>query len=211
MADINVTRPEHGNPLANFLTQHWRPLALITVAIVVIAAGYAAYVIAGQHSKGKGMNALGDIIATKTGPERLTALESYLASAPSSVKAAVLLEIARTAQDQKAFDKAAKAWAELAAIAPEGTRELAILGQATALAYGGDKSQAVKILSDFLPKAPKAFQIVATRQLAVIAEEAQAWNEALAANQKLAQADGADAITKAYYEAKVAEIKSKIK
>jgi len=211
MADINVTRPEHGNSLANFLTQHWRPLAITAVAIVVVAAGYAVYAITGQHSKEKATNVLGGIIAEKTGPERLAALESYLASAPSSAKTAVLLEIARTAQEQKAFDKAAKAWAELAASAPEGTKELAVLGQATALAYGGNKPQAVKILSDFLPKAPKAYQIVATTQLAIIAEEAQAWSEALTANQKLAEADTANAATKAYYEAKVAEIKSKMK
>jgi len=210
MQEIIIKQPAHDNPLLNFLEQYWRILAAILVAAVVLAGGYAGYTLMSGHSRGKAVEALGTIIAEKTGPERLTALESFLASAPSSVKPAVLLEIARTAQEQKAYDKAADAWAQLANIAPPGTRELAVIGQATALALGGNKTQAVNILSDFSTKAPKAFDTIVTRQLAVIAEEAGAWHEALTANLKLAAIDGLDPTTKAYYEAKAAAMKAKL-
>ena len=208
MQEILINSPQHDNPLVNFLARYWRVLAAVAVAVVVVTGGYAGYTLVSGHNREKAIEALGSIIVEKTGTQRLSALENYLASAPSSIRAAVLLEIARTAQEQKAFDKASGAWAQLANTAPPGTRELAVIGQSTALALGGNKTQAVAILSDFLPKAPKAFEIIVARQLAVIAEEAKAWNEALAANLKLAATEGLDPTTKAYYEAKAAAMKA---
>ena len=107
------------------------------------------------------------------------------------------------------FDKAADAWNQLSMIAPDGMRELAVMGRATAVAQSGDKAQAVKILSDYLPKAPKGFQAVVARQLAGVAEEAQAWSEALAAYERMKDANAG--ANKAFYEAKIAEIKAKMK
>jgi hypothetical protein len=209
MADITFESPaQQSSPLAHFISHYWRTMAVALAALLLAAAGYAWYAASAQQAKVKAENELGAIIAAQTGPERLTALETYLKKAPASTKDAALLEIARTAQDQQAFDKAAEAWNQLAITGPDGMRELAILGRATALALGGDKAQGVKILADFLPKAPKAYRIVVARQLAGMAEEAQAWNEALAAYQLLN--DAATGGIKPYYEAKVAEIKAKM-
>lgn len=209
MADITFERPEQMSPLARFMSQYWRTAAAAVIAALVAVAAYAWYTSSAQQAKIKAENDLGAIIATKTGPERLAALEAYLKSAPSSTKGAALLELARTAQEQNAFDKAADAWNQLSLTGPDGIRELAVMGRASAVALGGDKAQAVKILSDFLPKAPKGFQPVVARQLAGVAEEAQAWNEALAAYERMKDA-GAGA-NKAFYEAKIAEIKAKMK
>lgn len=209
MADITFEHSESTNPLARFMTQYWRTLAVAVAAAVLAAAGYAWYVSSAKQAKIKAEDELGAIIAGQTGPKRLEALENYLKSCPASTKGAALLEIARTAQEQSAFDKAADAWNQLAIIGPDGIRELAVMGRASAMAQGGDKGQAVKILSDFLPKAPKAFQPVVARQLAAVAEEAQAWTEALAAYERMR--DSGVGGNKAYYETKIAEIKAKMK
>ena len=210
MADITFERPDQqASPLAHFISQYWRTLAVALAAVLLAVAGFAWYTVSARQAKVKAEDELGAIIAVQTGPERLTALETYLKNAPASTKGAALLEIARTAQDQGAFDKAADAWNQLSITGPDGMRDLAILGRATAMALGGDKAGGVKILADYMPKAPKAFQIVVARQLAGMAEEAQAWNEALAAYQLLT--DAASSAIKPYYEAKVDEIKAKMK
>lgn len=209
MADITFERPEQMSPLARFLAHSWRPLAALVIVAVLAAAGYAVYTSSAKKAQAKAENDLGAIIATQTGPERLAALEAYVKTAPATTKGAALLEMARTAQEQRVFDKAADAWNQLSLIGPDGMREIAVMGHATALAQGGDKAKAVKLLSDFLPKAPKAMQPIVARQLAAVAEEAQAWNEALAAYERMRDAGSGG--NKAFYESKIDEIKSKMK
>jgi len=209
MADITFDRPEQMTPLARFVSQYWRTAVFAVIAALLAVGSYVWYDQSAKQAKIKAENELGAIISTQTGPERLAALEAYLKNAPASTKGAALLEIARTAQEQGAFDKAAEAWNQLSITGPDGIRELAVMGRATAVALGGDKAQAVKILADFLPKAPKGFQPVVARQLAVVAEEAQAWSEALAAYERMKDLGAGG--NKAFYEAKIDEIKAKIK
>ncbi|WP_243311562.1 tetratricopeptide repeat protein [Fundidesulfovibrio agrisoli] len=208
MADITFDRPDQQmSPLAKFFFNNWRIMAVMVIAVVVATAGYAWYASSVKQSKIKAENELGAIIASKTGPERLTALEAYLKSAPASTKGATLLEIANTAQEQGQFDKAAEAWNQLYLSAPEGMREIAGMGYATAIAQKGDKLAAVKFLVDMLPKAPKPFQPVVARQLASLAEEAKAWDEAISAYERMK--DLGMGGNKAFYEAKIAELKAK--
>jgi len=209
MADITFDRPEQMSPLARFVSQYWRALAAGTVAALLAVAAYAWYNASAQQAKLNAENELGAIIAEKTGPERLTALEAYLKTAPSSIKNAIYLEIARTAQSQGAFDKAADAWNQIAVGGPEGMKELAVIGHATALAQGGNLPKAVQLLSDFMPKATKTFQPVVARQLAAVAEEAKSWKEAAAAYELMKNASSGG--NKAFYEAKAAEMQAKSK
>lgn len=209
MADITFEHSEQMSPLARFMSQYWRTLAAGVVAALLAVAGYAWYTASAQQAKLNAENQLGEIIADKTGAERLAALEAYLKTAPSSVKGAVLLEIARTAQAQGAFDKAADAWNQLSLSGPEGMRELAVIGHATALAQGGDLPKSVQILADYMPKASKPFQPVVARQLAAVAEQAKSWKEALAAYELMKNASSGG--NKSFYEAKIAEIQAKSK
>ncbi|GFK94282.1 hypothetical protein NNJEOMEG_02124 [Fundidesulfovibrio magnetotacticus] len=209
MADISFDRGGQDNPLASFLGNNWRTLIAAVVAALLAVGGYAAYTSYAKKAKAQAENDLGAIIASKTGPERLSALEAYVKTAPASTKDAALLELARTAAEQGNHAKAAEAWNQLALAAPGGVKDLAVLGQASALAQAGDKAQAVKLLADFMPKAPKAFQPLVARQLAAVAEDAQAWTEALAAYERLREA--AEGGNKALFEAKITEIKAKTK
>lgn len=208
MADITFERPEQMTPLARFVSQYWRVAAAGVVAALLLLAGIAWYKALAKQSLAKAENELGAIIAEKTGPERLSALEAFLKTAPDSIKGAALLETARTALDQRAFAKAADAWNQLAVSGPDGMRELAVIGQATALAQAGELPKAVSILSDFLPKAPKAMQPIVARQLGAVAEEAKAWKEALAAYELMK--NSANGGSKSFYEAKIDEIKAKM-
>jgi len=210
MQDINIPQHDDQNAFVDFIVTRWRVLAALIVAVLVTVAGYAYYQHVRQQAKVQAENNLGMIIATKTGPERMNALEDFLKTAPSSAKDAVLLEIARTSMDQGKFDRAAQAWGDLSMSAPEGMRTVAAIGQATTLAQAGSKDKAVKLLVDLLPKAPPAFQLPVARQLASLAEDAQMYPEAVAAYERLREAAGS-AGNKAFYDAKIADLKSKIK
>lgn len=210
MQDINIPRYNGQNTFQHFILTQWRVLAALIVAVLVAAAGYSYYQHVRQQARVQAENNLGVIIATKTGPERLTALEDFLKTAPSSIKDAVLLEIARTSMDQGKFERASQAWGDVALTAPEGMRTVAAIGQATTLAQSGSKDKAVKLLADLLPKAPQPFQLSVARQLASVAEEAQMYPEAIAAYERLKDAAGSPG-NKAFYDTKIADLKSKIK
>lgn len=210
MQDIQISHPEDQNAFLHFIVTQWRVLAILIVAVLLAVAGYSYYQHVRQQAKVQAENNLGLIIATKTGPDRMAALEDFLKTAPSSIKDAVLLEIARTSMDQGKFDKAAQAWGELAKTAPEGMRTVAAIGEATTLAQTGEKEKAVKLLVDLLPKAPQTFQLPVARQLASLAEDAQMYPEAAAAYERLKEAAGS-AGNKAFYDTKIADLKSKIK
>lgn len=205
----NILRDDGRNPVASFVIDNWRVLAALAVAAVLAATGYSLYSHFSTKSRIASDNELGAIIATKTGPDRMAALEDFLKKAPDALKGAVHLEIVRTSLDQRDFKRAAKAWSDLALIAPEGMKTLAGLGQATVTAQAGDAAQAVKMLTGLLPQSPKMFLPVIQQEIAAIAEEAGMLSEALAAYENLR--DSAGGRNKSYFEAKVAELKTKIK
>lgn len=209
MTEINIPQYQSPKDSDHFLLAHWRVIAALIVAVIVAVAAFTWYRHMQNQDKLKAENELGVIIVTKTGPERMQALEAFSKTAPSSIKDAVNLEIARTAVGQRDFAKSAEAFNALALTAPEGMRALAAMGQATSLAQAGDKAQAVKMLSDLMPKAPKTFQPVVARQLAAVAEDAKMYKEALAAYERLLEAVSGG--NKTYYESKVASLKAQLK
>ncbi len=211
MQDIHIPRYNDGqNTFQHFILTQWRVLTALVVAVLLAVAGYSYYQHVHQQARVQAENALGLIIANKTGPERLNSLEAFLKTAPSSIKDAVLLEIARTSMDQNNFERAAQAWGDVALTAPEGMSTVAAIGQATTLAQAGNKDKAVTLLAALLPKAPQALQIPVARQLASLAEDAGKYPEAIAAYERLKEAAG-NAGNKSFYDNKIADLKSKTK
>jgi tetratricopeptide (TPR) repeat protein len=205
---IQIQRDAHSS-LTRFIFNNWRWLAGLAVAAILGAGVYAYSSHLARQAKLNAENGLGTIIASKTGDERLQALDEFLKTAPSSMKGAVLLEIARTSQDQGDYKRAAQAWNELSLVATEGMRTLASLGQSTALARSGDRETAIKQLKDLLGSSPTTFQPIIAQELAAVAEEAKMYPEAVQAYQKLLETSTGR--NKAYYEMKLATTKALIK
>ena len=187
--------------------QYWRHSLAAAAIILVAAGGYALYGVYQKSQVEKAEAALGEIITTKAGAERIAALEGLAKTAPAGVQAGIYLEVAKTAQGLNDFAKAATAFELVAASAPAGMKTIAALGQATALSRAGQDAKAVDVLEAMIGSAPKAFSMTIDRQLAVTAEAAQQWQKALAAYERM-KADG-NVQNASFIDARIADLKAK--
>ena len=206
--------PQHGSAKTSDIptvlrapVQYWRQSLAAAAVILVAAGGYALY---GVYQKGqveKAEAALGEIITTKAGTDRIAALDSLAKTAPAEAKAGIYLEVAKTAQGLGDFAKAASAFEAVAASAPAGMKTIAALGQAAALSRAGQDAKAVDVLDALAGSAPKAFSMTIDRQLAVTAEAAQQWQKALAAYERM-KANG-NVQNASFIDARIADLKAK--
>ena len=187
--------------------QYWRQ-SLAAAALVLAAAG--GYALFGVYQKGqveKAEAALGDIITTKAGAERIAALEGLAKTAPAGARTGINLELAKAAQNLGDFAKAASAFEAVAQTAPAGMKTIAGLGQAAALSRTGQDAKAVDVLESLTLSAPKNFAMTIDRQLAVTAEAAGQWQKALAAYERM-KADG-NVQNASFIDARIADLKAK--
>jgi tetratricopeptide (TPR) repeat protein len=206
--------PQHGSTQTSDIpavlrlpVQYWRQ-SLAAAALVLAAAG--GYALFGVYQKGqveKAEAALGDIITTKAGAERIAALEALAKTAPAGARTGINLELAKAAQNLGDFAKAASAFEAVAQTAPAGMKTIAGLGQAAALSRTGQDAKAVDVLESLTLSAPKNFAMTIDRQLAVTAEAAGQWQKALSAYERM-KADG-NVQNASFIDARIADLKAK--
>jgi len=200
--------PTSGIPaILRLPVQYWKQSVAAAVLVLAAAGGYALF---GVYQKGqveKAENALGTIIVSKTGAERLTALEELAKTAPAGARDGIYLELAKAAQQLGDYAKAAVAWEAISQNAPTGMKTVAGLGYATALSKSGQDAKAVTVLEGMSASAPKAFSMTVDRQLATTAEAAGQWQKALAAYERM-KADG-NVQNASYIDARIADLKAK--
>ena len=206
--------PQHGSAKTSDIpavlrlpVQYWRQSLAAAAIVLVAAGGYALY---GVYQKGqteKAEAALGEIITSKTGAERIAALETLARTAPAGAKAGINLELAKAAQNLGDFAKAASAFEAVAQSAPTGMKTIAGLGQAAALSRAGQDAKAVDVLEALTISAPKGFSMTIDRQLAVTAEAAGQWQKALAAYERM-KADG-NVQNASFIDARIVELRAK--
>lgn len=187
--------------------QYWKQSVAVVVIILAAAGGYALF---GVYQKGqieKSENELGSIVMTKSGAERLAALESLAKTAPAGARDGIYLEMAKTAQSLGDFTKAAAAWQAISQSAPSGMKTVAGLGYAGALSKSGQDAKALEVLEGLLASAPKAFTMSVDRQLAITAEAAGAWDKALASYERMKAAGNVQ--NSAFIDARITDLKAK--
>jgi len=197
------------HPILKYVGKNWKPIAGGVAAILIIIGGLAIYESSTKASIAKVQAEVGTVLSTKDGADRLAGLEKILADGPGAAKDGVLLEIAKTAVEQKDFAKAAEAWKELAASTSKDMRAVALLGEASALSQSGDNAKALEVLDKVQAEAPKTFEMLVVRQTAVTAEAAGNFEKALQSYERLL-AEG-NLPNKTYLEAKIEELKAKSK
>lgn len=208
------TSPQHGkgpfNDLPTLLRlplTYWRQSIAVVVVVLAATGGYALFGVYQKSQIEKAENALGKIVLTKTGADRLTALDDLAKTAPATARIGVYLEMAKTAQDMGDFAKAVTAWETLSQNAPEGMKTVATLGYANALVKTGQADKAVPVLDALLASAPKGFTMTVDRQLAATAEAAGAWDKALAAYERMKAQGGVQ--NTAFIDARITALKAK--
>ncbi len=206
LEDIESHVPETLHPILEAAFKYWKQIAIGVGAILVGTALYAGFSAYNQRAMAEAQSKMGIILIEKTGQEKLDALNALLASAPSSVKPAVLLEMAQAAMTAGQYDKAADYWNQLAGNTDDDLKIVARMGKAKALQLAGKPADAVTILKDLQGVVDEEYSIPVTRQLAVAAEAAGDTAQALDAYKKLAEQPVSD---KPFIDYKVTQLEAK--
>lgn len=194
------------NPILQKLLDNLKPILAGVAVIVLAAAVITGWRIFHTRSLASSQEALGSILVSTSGQEKIAALEKFLSEAPSALKSSVYFELAGASMAVRDFDKAAGYWKRLADEGGTDTAFLAKLGEARSLALAGKAAEAVKMLADLKQGAAEPYKAAVTRQLALAAEAAGDKAAALAAFEELA--GRGDIGDKPYIDSKIAQLKA---
>ncbi|MEF2231622.1 MAG: transcriptional regulator [Pseudodesulfovibrio sp.] len=206
LKDIESHAPESMHPALELAFKYRKLIALGIGAVLACAVIYAGATAYGNRARTKAQAAMGTILLEKTGQERIAALEGMLDSAPSSVRPAVLLELAQASMAAADYDKAAGYWDQIAGDTDDDLKLVARMGRAKCLTLAGKPAEAVTILKDLQGVVGDEFSIPVDRQLALAAEAAGDTALALETYRALAEKPITD---KPFIDYKIAQLESK--
>ena len=172
MGEIQSEVAVEAAPFLRFIIKHSK--AIVFLVLLLIAAIIATGVMQWQKSskQAKAEIELGSILAgASQGAERISRLEAFIANAPSTLQQGALLELALVAQKDGNHQRAAEAFAQAAQLG--GDSPLAIMArinQADALVQAGKTEEALTVLGELEPKAPRSLQTIVRLALASTAE-----------------------------------------
>ena len=206
LENIESHVPDSMHPVLEAAFKYRKQLLIGVGAIIAATVLYTGINAYNQRAMAKAQSEMGSILIEKSGQEKIDALEGLLASAPSSVKPAVLLELAQAAMTAGDFAKAAGYWNQLAGTTDDDLKVVARMGKAKCLQMEGKPAEAVTVLKDLQGVVQEEYSIPVTRQLAVAAEAAGDTALALQAYKDLAEQPVSD---KPYIDFKVAQLEAK--
>ncbi|EGB16500.1 hypothetical protein DND132_3297 [Pseudodesulfovibrio mercurii] len=203
LADIESRTPQSLHPILEAAFKYRKQLILAVCAILAVTVAYAGYKAWAARAEANAQAALGDIMVTTVGADRLAKLEALRQDVTASVKPAVILEAAQTAMSLGDYAKAQAYWEDLVGLTEGEMQFVARLGRAKAMALAGNGAEALKEMKELAGLASAAYTVPVYRQLALAAEAAGDKAEALAAYKKL---DGENVGDKAYIEYKISQL-----
>jgi len=206
LEEIESHVPESMHPILEAAFKYHKQLITVVVAIIAVAAIYAGVTAYNQRNMVTAQNELGTILIEAKGEDKINRLEALLGSAPSSVKPAVLLELAQTSMNNSLYDKAEGYWNQLSGETDADLAFVARLGKAKCLTLAGKNADAVTELNELVGIAPETFIVPVYRQLAVAAELAGDKPLALETYRKLAEQSVAD---KPFIDFKITQLEAK--
>ena len=206
LENIESHVPDSMHPVLEAAFKYRKQLVIGVGAIIAATILYTGINAYNQRAKAQTQSKMGTILIEKTGQEKIDALEGLLASAPSSVEPAVLLELAQAAMTAGDYAKASGYWNQLAGNTDDDLKIVARMGKAKCLLLSGNAAEAVTVLQDLQGMVEDEYTIPVTRQLAVTAEAAGDTALALQAYKDLAAQPVSD---KPYIDFKVTQLEAK--
>lgn len=203
---VHESTPDSIHPLLDYLLKNGKLIASAIVAIIIIAAGFSTYQYMGEQDQLKAQSELGAILIKHSGAKQAEALAAFGKKAPSEMKPAVQLALAKAWMDAKDFTKAEVVWAALAKENKE-LAPVAKLGTAKCMMLANKPAEAVNILQDLKEKSGNTFGPTINRMLADAAEKSGNIQLAIQAYQGLLTSNPNE---KAYLEGKIKELKNKL-
>jgi len=205
LTEIESRAPESLHPILEAAFTYRKQLIIAVCAILVVAVAYAGYEAFSARAEASAQAALGEIMVSSTGADRLAKLDDMLKNVTDSVRPAVTLEAAQTAMTLGDYAKAEGYWEDLVGLTEGEMQFVARMGKAKAMALAGNGADALKVMKDLAGLASAAYTIPVYRQLALAAEAAGDKAEALAAYKKL---DGENVGDKPFIEYKISQLES---
>lgn len=193
-------------PLLQKIVANLKPILLGAAILVALAATVAGFRMLQARNLAGAQEALGSILASTSGKDKIAALEKFLLEAPGGLRTAVLFELAGASMAVEDYAKAVDYWRQLAAASKDDAKLVASLGHARALVLAGKAAEAVAELTALKAGAPESFKATVNRQLGLAAEAAGDKQAALAAYGDLLQSG--EAGDKPYIESKIAQLKA---
>jgi predicted negative regulator of RcsB-dependent stress response len=206
LADIEARAPESLHPILEAAFTYRKQLITAVCIILAVTVAYAGYQAYSARAEANAQAALGEIVTTSTGADRLAKLDAMLGDVTDSVRPAVTLEAAQTALELGDYTKAQSYWEDLVGQTEGEMQFVARLGRAKAMALAGHGAEALKEMKELAGLASAAYTIPVYRQLAQAAEAAGDKAEALAAYKKL---DGENVGDKPFIEYKISQLENK--
>lgn len=193
-------------PLLQKIVANLKPILIGAAVLVALAATVAGFRMLQARNLAGAQEALGSILVSTSGKDKIAALEKFLPEAPSALRGAVLFELAGASMAVEDYAKAVDSWRQLVSVSKGDAKLVASLGHARALVLAGKPAEAVSELSALKATAPEAFKAPLDRQLGLAAEAAGDKQTALAAYGDLLQSG--EVGDKPYIESKIAQLKA---
>ncbi|WP_298066921.1 tetratricopeptide repeat protein [uncultured Mailhella sp.] len=208
-ADMQAEISPEAAPLWNFVLRNAKRITAAVVACVVLILAVAGWQWYAETQLEKSRSALGQALSIQDPARRVTALESYVKDAPSELIVAAELEIAAASVAVQNYDRAAEAYASVAA--REGDSPLgftARMNRAQVLMQGGKYAEARSEFQALVSKAPAQLASVMNQQAAEAAEAAGDKAGAIAAYEAAMNAlPPTDSETAQFFRARIAQLK----
>ncbi len=209
MGELQSEVSTEAAPLLRFVVRHAKPLVWVIALLLVIVAAVGAWRWHENAVQRDAEIALGRILVSTSGAERIDALERALPTFPSAMQPGVQLEIAFTALNIQDLPKAAAAYAAVYSQDQRGaTGAIAALNQADVLQRAGKPDEALAVLDTLGKTAPQTLHLIITEGQARVAEQAGNFSRALACYEDLAKQVGESQPD--YIRVKITELKAKI-
>ncbi len=165
--EIQTEVSSEAAPLLQFLTEHAIKIMLLLGLFVVAVAGLGAYNWYKSSTLEAAQSELHTINLNKEGKERITALDAFLTTAPAELQSTILLSLAEASMQTEDFERAAKAYGQLAGLNIDSATEiLGTLNQGQALILAGKGQEALQALEGIVSKVPTQQSITIQQAIA---------------------------------------------
>ncbi len=165
--DLQSEISSEATPLLQFILKHAMLIMAVLALFVLILGGVGGYNWYAESKLQDAQANLSQIVLSKQGEERISALEAFIKTAPSSMQGGIQLTMAETAMELKNYDKAATYFGVLASLDSNGALGLlAALNQGQALLLANKPKDALSVFESIVNKASTAQRIVIQQALA---------------------------------------------
>lgn len=196
-------------PLLRFVLNNIRLIVAVVISLVILFVAFGAWQWHTLQAERDAQMALGRILISTSGRERVEALENFLIEAPKTIRLGIQLELASSALAVQDFERAAAAYGSLFKEDPHGPVGLiSAVNQADVLQKMGKPSQALVVLDALAKVAPENMLPGVREAQAGCAEQTGDLARALASYEALVS--GADGVNTDFYQAKIVDLKKRL-